>query len=166
MKKVIQVLIFTIVLTGFSQTGSVSGKVIFKLDSLSVPGATVIISGTKIGAAADINGAFEIPKLKEGNYDLVVEAIGYGKDTIQNVIVNNNSKTKITLGLPAGKCHVKTSSKKCPIDGKTKNVIPILYGLPREKTIRKMKKGKVKLGGCEVTGCEPNWFCKEHKQEF
>lgn len=29
-----------------------------------------------------------------------------------------------------------------------------------------MKEGKVKLGGCEVTGCEPNWFCKEHNEEF
>ena len=166
MKIVLQILVFIIAIQGFSQTSSIKGNVIFKLDSVSIPGATIIISGTRIGTQTDINGTFEIPELAEGKYDLVLEAIGYGKDTIQNVIVNNNSITEVTLGLPAGKCHQKTSSKKCPIDGKSKNVILILYGLPRERTIRKMKKGKVKLGGCEVTGCEPNWFCKEHSQEF
>jgi len=104
--------------------------------------------------------------LKAGKYDLVVEYLGYGKDTIQNVVVKDAAATKITLGLPAGECFEKANSKACPVDAKSKNVIPIVYGLPNRRTMRKMKKGKIKLGGCEVTGCEPYWFCKEHNKEF
>ncbi len=166
MKCLLQIFVLILALQGFSQTGAIQGNVIFKLDSIGLPSTTVILSGTKIGAQTDIDGNFKISKLNEGKYDLVVESIGYGKDTIRNVVVNNNSITKITLGLPAGECYKKINSKNCPVDGKSKNVIPIVYGLPGPKTMRKMEKGKVKLGGCEVNGCEPNWFCKEHKKEF
>jgi hypothetical protein len=166
MKGILIFLVFSISCQVFSQTGSIEGKVIFKLDSLVLPGATVVVSGTRIGAQTDINGFFELSKLKVGKYNLIVEYLGYGKDTIQNVIVKDAAETKIIMGLPAGKCHERTDSKACPLDGKSKYVIPIVYGLPNRKTMRKMEKGKVKLGGCEVTGCEPYWFCEEHKKEF
>lgn len=166
MRNILKIFVFIISIQGFSQTGGIQGNVIFKLDSIGLPRANVIISGTRIGAQTEDDGTFELTKLQEGKYDLVVESIGYGKDTIRNVDVKKNSITKITLGLPAGVCHKKPKSRKCPVDGKTKNVVPILYGLADGKMRRKMDKGKAKLGGCEVTGCEPNWFCKIHDKEF
>ncbi len=166
MKKLIGLLLIFISVNSFAQKGSIKGNVIFKLDSLALPGATITISGTRTGTQADINGKFELSDLSPGKYDLVLQSIGYGKDTITNVLVNENRATKLVMGLPAGPCYEKTDSKKCPVDGISKNVIPILYGLPGRKLMRKMEKGKVKLGGCEVTGCEPNWFCKEHQLEF
>jgi hypothetical protein len=166
MKKLFKYLFLIISFQLFSQTGSIEGKVIFKLDSSVLPGAIVIINGTRIGSQTDIDGNFNLSKLQTGKYDLIFEYLGYGKDTIQDVIVKDNRVTNITLELPAGECFQKTNSKICPIDGKSINVIPILYGLPDRKMMRRMKKGKIKLGGCEVNGCEPNWFCKEHNKEF
>jgi hypothetical protein len=59
----------------------------------------------------------------------------------------------------------KKSVKVCP-ENHTNKLIPIVYGLPGEKLIRKAKKGKVMLGGCIVTDCDPKWYCKVHKLMF
>ncbi|WP_051947404.1 carboxypeptidase-like regulatory domain-containing protein [Muricauda sp. MAR_2010_75] len=166
MKNTILLLFFMLVMKLCAQNSSVSGKVFFKLDSSALPGATVLISGSEIGTQADYDGNFELSGLNQGKYDIIVEFVGYGKDTIKNVVLKKNSDLHIDLGLPSGPCYQFTDSNKCPIDGSSKNVIPIIYGLPGKKLMRKMKKGKIKLGGCEVTGCEPNWFCVRHQKEF
>lgn len=166
MKKTTLLLFFMLVANLNAQNSSINGKVFFKLDSLALPGATVIVSGTRIGTQADVNGNYKLAGLNEGKYDLVVEFLGYGKDTIKNVVVEDNANLRIDLGLPAGTCYPHTDSNKCPIDGLSKNVVPIVYGLPSKKTIKKMENGKVKLGSCEVTGCEPNWYCVKHQMRF
>jgi hypothetical protein len=165
MKRIFKYLVLLISFQVFAQTGSIEGNVIFKLDSSVLPGATVLIGGTNNGTQTDIDGVFELSNLEPGKYDLIFEALFIGQDTIRGVEVKENSVTKLNLGLPS-ECYNSTNSKACPVDGKTNHVIPIVYGLPNRRTMRKMKKGKVKLGGCEVNGCEPNWFCKEHDKQF
>ena len=32
--------------------------------------------------------------------------------------------------------------------------------------MKQYKRGKIKLGGCVVSGCDPIWFCKKCKKEF
>jgi hypothetical protein len=166
MKKLFLLLFLSLATSSFGQKGSIEGSVVFKLDSTALAGAFVYINETKSGTKADINGKFKLANLSPGEYELVFEIVGYGKDTLTNVVVNNDSVKKIILGLPPGPCYKNTNSKECPVDGKSKSVIPILYGFPDKKMIRKRDKGKIKLGGCEVTGCEPNWFCKIHQLEF
>jgi len=166
MKNILHLLAFMLVLNVSAQNSSIVGRVFFKLDSSNLPGATVIVSGSEIGTQTDIDGNYQLLDLKPGRYDLIVQYLGYGKDTIKNIVLEKNSDLRIDLGLPSGPCHEKTDSKNCPIDGVSKNVIPIVYGLPGKRLMRKMKNGKVKLGGCEVTGCEPNWYCAEHHLEF
>jgi len=58
------------------------------------------------------------------------------------------------------------SEKICPIGNHSKNVIPILYGLPNQKGLRQAKKGKVHLGGCLWDECAPKWYCRKHKKSF
>ena len=165
MKIVIRYLSLILCLYSFGQNGSIEGSVVFNLDSSVLPGAMVTIGGTRLSTQTDIDGNFKFSRLKPGNYDLIYEYLGYGKDTIRNVTVKNNSTTEIKLRLPI-RCYPKSDLKNCPTDGNTKNVIPIVYGLPTKRTLQKSKKGKVKLGSCEVNGCEPRWFCKEHNLEF
>ena len=47
----------------------------------------------------------------------------------------------------------------------TDEVVPIVYGAPTKKMIRKEKKGKAFLGG-EKTGCDPVYYCKKDKARF
>ncbi|WP_462266888.1 SusC/RagA family TonB-linked outer membrane protein [Mucilaginibacter sp.] len=59
----------------FAQTGTLTGKI---LDDkrLELPGATVRITGTSQGTAADVNGNYKI-NLQPGTYTLLAQFIGY-----------------------------------------------------------------------------------------
>ena len=52
----------------------------------------------------------------------------------------------------------------CPFCGG--NIVPIIYGEPNEETFEKAEKGEVKLGGCCLSGADPQWACAECGQEF
>ncbi len=165
MDKVIGTILVFASLTSFAQYGTIDGTVVYKPNSSALPGATVVVFGTRIGTISDVNGYFSIDSLEAGSYDLVIQHIGLGQDMIRSIAVSDNSKTTVTLRLPPGDCS-ESKSKNCPIDGSAVEVIPIVYGLPSAKTMRKAEKGKVWLGGCIVTGCDPQWYCQRHKHEY
>lgn len=58
-------------------TGKIAGKVIDKETGFPLPSATVILVGTTLGAATDLNGEYFILNIPPGSYDLRVSIIGY-----------------------------------------------------------------------------------------
>jgi len=54
----------------------------------------------------------------------------------------------------------KTKKPKCPNCG-SKNVIPIVYGLPEHEAFEREKRGEIILGGCLIDFDSPNWHCKD-----
>jgi TonB-linked SusC/RagA family outer membrane protein len=60
----------------FAQTRSITGKVVDE-NNQSLPGATVLISGTNTASATDVNGIYRITGLKAGTYTLTASFIGY-----------------------------------------------------------------------------------------
>lgn len=46
----------------------------------------------------------------------------------------------------------------CPECG-GKEVLPILYGMPPAEIGEAAERGQVVLGGCVITGDDPNWRC-------
>ena len=64
---------------------------------------------------------------------------------------------------------MKSKSKHtpvCPVCNQSDMVIPIVYGFPGEKLFEESKKGLVKLGGCCVDDCNPEWYCKRDNEGF
>jgi len=55
--------------------------------------------------------------------------------------------------------------KKCPNCGST-NVLGILYGMPTHEAFLKAEAGEIKLGGCCITGNDPEYFCKDCENEW
>ncbi len=165
MKRLIVFICLLISIPTFGQKGSIRGKLIYKLDSSVIQGGTVWIINTKRGAITDANGLFKIDSLAFGSYDIVTSFLGLGQDTIRSIVVKRDSITTLSLGLPSGDCS-SDKAKECPIGNKKDMVIPIVYGLPGKKLRRKSDKGKAYLGGCIVTGCDPEWYCKRHKIKF
>lgn len=149
----------------FGQTGTLEGKVINKVDSSAIHGAIILISGTQLGAVSDSDGFFRIEGIPPGTYDLTLRYIGLGSDTVRSLNVISGSNTVLDLGLPPGDCSDK-KPKRCPVDNKTDDIIPIVYGLPGNKLLRKADRGKVWLAGCELTGCDPTWYCRRHQKTF
>jgi TonB-dependent receptor len=70
-------------------TGTVKGKILDKDTKDALPGATILIKGTSVGAAADLNGVFSIPNAPSGEQTLVVSYIGY-------------VSTEVNLNIPEG----------------------------------------------------------------
>jgi hypothetical protein len=81
-------------------TGKIKGKVLEKESSLPVIGANVVLKGTTMGAAADMNGNYFIINVPPGKYDIVVSAIGYQKLTVTGVQVFTDRTTTQNFELP------------------------------------------------------------------
>jgi hypothetical protein len=150
---------------GISQVGSVEGKILYKPDSTYIPNVNIIVDGTRKGAATNTDGYFRIDSLHSGYHDFEIICIGVPIIRRENVLIEIDSTTIMNIGIPEGDCY-SGKSKVCQIGNHTDSVIPIVYGLPREKLMKKADKGKVKLGGCLVTECDPKWYCKKHKKSF
>ena len=71
------------------EKGSLSGVVTDEKNGQPLIGANVIISGTSIGSATDINGRYIIKNLDIGMIDLVITYIGYKKKTVKGIDISS-----------------------------------------------------------------------------
>lgn len=169
MKKILLTLAITIVsLHSFSQTGTIEGTVKDTVSDKYLAFANVIllrnddqISVTTTGP----NGNYSLDKVVEGNYELMISYVGYPKLIIDSVQVKSNDKIKLNILFPSD-CKYDNTSGICLVCNKKDKVIPIVYGHPNKGLIKKSNKGKVKLGGCNITGCDPHWYCNRDENEF
>ena len=53
----------------------------------------------------------------------------------------------------------------CPSCGASE-VLRIVYGLPDQELAEEARLGKVALGGCVITGEDPEWQCAKCGREF
>ena len=81
------------------QTGKLSGKIIDNETKEGVIGANIIVEGTYLGAAADIDGYYFINNIPPGEYNVIVTAVGYRKTTIKNVKISIDLTTKVDVVL-------------------------------------------------------------------
>ncbi|MCK4688688.1 MAG: TonB-dependent receptor [Candidatus Marinimicrobia bacterium] len=72
-------LLFLIPVMVFAQAGTVQGRVVDKTTGEGIVGANVIVEGTTLGAATDIDGNFAIIDVPAGTIKIVVSVIGYAK---------------------------------------------------------------------------------------
>jgi len=87
--------------TGFAQTtGTVSGVITAEGSGEPLPGANVVLKGTRRGAASDVDGSYTILGVAPGTYTLVAQLLGY-KDREVEVRVGANEKTAVNFQLEA-----------------------------------------------------------------
>ncbi|MDD4848374.1 MAG: TonB-dependent receptor [Bacteroidales bacterium] len=73
----------------FAQTGQIRGFVFDKKNGEPIIFTNVYLKGTSYGASTDVNGYYVITKIPEGNYMLLVTAVGY--DSLKmNITINKN----------------------------------------------------------------------------
>lgn len=78
-------------------TGKIAGRVVDKTSGAPISGANVMLDGTTLGAAADLEGYFTILNVPPGNYRLKATMIGYGSVVVQDVRVEIDRTTKIDI---------------------------------------------------------------------
>ena len=86
-------------LSGFTQTGSISGVITDKQSGETLIGATVLIVGTYKGASTDLDGKYKLEEVKAGDYSVKVSYIGYQDVVINGVRVKKGENTKVNAKL-------------------------------------------------------------------
>ncbi|REC49152.1 hypothetical protein [Chryseobacterium pennipullorum] len=112
---------------------------------------------------SDEDGRFDFGKVENGKYKLnIIE----NNDYIRNEY-NIDIKDDTVVHLVANQyCKYRENKNSiCPICKTDKNVIPIFYGLVTE-TFMKKNKSKYYFGGCELTSCNPKYYCKTEGLQF
>lgn len=100
MLRIVQVFVLSLIsLQVFAQSGTIAGRVTDHRSSEGVIGANVVIQGTSVGAATDLDGNFQINTVKPGTYTLVISSITYKTQTIADVVVEGGNKTSIQITL-------------------------------------------------------------------
>jgi len=83
-----------------AQTGTIRGLVTDKTTKDALVGANIIVQGTNLGAAADLDGGYIIHNVSAGSQVLVISYVGY-KNTTINVNVAANQVKEVNIQLEA-----------------------------------------------------------------
>ncbi|MCG8605244.1 TonB-dependent receptor [bacterium] len=75
-------------------TGKISGKVTEQDTGDPIPGVNVILEGTTMGAATDLDGQYTILNIPPGQYTLRFRAIGYGEKVYTGLRVSVDLTTR------------------------------------------------------------------------
>ncbi|RPI06187.1 MAG: TonB-dependent receptor [Ignavibacteriae bacterium] len=92
-------LLFTFTALFAQNVGKISGVVTDAQNGEPLIGANIIVLGTSLGAATDIEGNFFILNIPAGKYDLQASLIGYTKVVHRDVIVNSARTTDAAFKL-------------------------------------------------------------------
>jgi outer membrane receptor protein involved in Fe transport len=79
--------------------GKLSGYIKDRDTGEPIIGANVLIEGTYLGAAADLDGYYFINSIQPGTYRVVVSAVGYQKLIFENVLIRIDLTTNLDVNL-------------------------------------------------------------------
>ncbi|HOY44779.1 MAG TPA: TonB-dependent receptor [bacterium] len=80
-------------------TGKIAGTITEKATGEALPGANIIVTGTRLGAVTDINGRFTILEVPPGTYALQVTFLGHQKTIINDVRVYIDQTARIDVAM-------------------------------------------------------------------
>ncbi|MBW3129430.1 carboxypeptidase-like regulatory domain-containing protein [Hymenobacter profundi] len=118
------------------------------------------------GVHTDSSGRFHLSDIPVGRYQLEVQHVGYRSKWL-DLTVAPSTLDDLSILFPEP-CPYQYSSGQRPIcvGGYTDQLIPIKYGPPSKQLLAKARQKKVYLAGCEVTGCDPRYYCSQHKKQL
>ena len=91
-------LLLLLATTGFAaSTGKIAGQITDGETGEPLPGANVVIEGTSMGTASNMDGYYTILNVSPGTYSLKVTMIGYREVTVKNVEVQIDLTTNIDV---------------------------------------------------------------------
>lgn len=92
---------FTIFFSTISAQGSgkIVGKVVDNELGEGLIGCNILIDGTTMGSAADINGNYTIENIPVGTYSIIFSSIGFSKKTVTDVIIKDGQILTLNITL-------------------------------------------------------------------
>lgn len=160
----ISVLITLLSTISVGQTGTLRGKIIDVDTGEELIGATVMIPGTSVGAASDLDGNYTISNLEPGTYTFVCQFISYDSQTISEVVIEadkvtvlNFSIQSVSMGLEevvvTAKAVTRSETAMLTIQRKSANVVDGLSSQQMKKAGDSDAAGALKrVSGINVEG--------------
>lgn len=93
------IIIFLTSISKAGQTGKLAGVITNSETGEPVIGANVMVQGTHLGAAADIEGYYYINNIPPGTYTVTVSAVGFSKTIIKEVVIKIDLTTDLNVEL-------------------------------------------------------------------
>jgi len=82
----------------WAQTGKIAGRVTDPSGS-EIAGANILLEGTYLGTASDLDGRYFIIAIPPGRYTLLASTIGYRGERIEEIVVASGQTTTVNLTL-------------------------------------------------------------------
>lgn len=83
----------------WAQKSEIRGKIIDDENAEELIGATALIEGTSIGAAADLDGNYNIKNVEPGTYTVVFTFVSYQTQKVSGVVVKPGIVTVLNMRL-------------------------------------------------------------------
>ena len=100
---VLAALVFALPVVALAQnTGKIAGVVTDADTGETLPGAAVVIEGTTLGGASDIDGNYFIIGVPVGTYNVEASFVGYQTQTAAGVVVNDGYTRELNFELSSG----------------------------------------------------------------
>ena len=97
-KRIIIYLLSLTWIVSAAQTGKITGIVIDADTGEPLPGANVVLQGTAIGAATDLEGIYFMPNVPAGQYEVKVMYVGYG-EAVLPVEIKDDETSRLDIEL-------------------------------------------------------------------
>lgn len=98
---------FAAAVTVAGTSGKITGKISDAATKDNLPGAIILIEGTKIGVASDADGSYRLINVPPGRYSLKVSLVSYAKTTVSDIDVKSDETTIVNVALTASAIDMK-----------------------------------------------------------
>lgn len=109
-KIVLLVVLITLTLSAQEKIpkGILAGKVVDAENKSPLPGVTVVIKGTSLGASTDLDGAYRIENLQAGSYVAIFSYVGFKTVTQTDIIIRGERVTYLDMQMQQSSIELKT----------------------------------------------------------
>lgn len=163
------IFVFTLI-NSYSQNNQIIGHITKRDSTFDYRELSILLNiDNKLitGSIPDDKGNFQFNNLNPGIYQMIIKNLFYRDYIMDSLKLSNDTTLNLNLGYPPP-CefiYKKGFHPKC-IGGHTDHIIPIVYGFPDQKTMKKAQQGKIQLGGCMISDCDPHYYCTIHKKKL
>ena len=84
-----------------ANTGTVNGRVTDRKTGEALIGASVIVDGTELGNATDLNGQYQIINIPPGKYNMTASYTGYNDQRVTDVLIIQDNVVTVDFKLAA-----------------------------------------------------------------
>lgn len=120
----------------WSQTGTLSGKVVDKATGEDMIGAILRIEGTSLGAATEFDGTFSIRNIPAGTYQVKCSFVSFTTKLIDGVVIKQGQTTELNI-----------SMEELVVEGKAVEIVDFKRTDTEASVLMEMKEAKGVLSG-------------------